>query len=373
MANKFTISTNIIRDTHREMNYIPTPNTVLIADQLSKDFKKGLRSFNIIGSYGTGKSSFLWALEQSLKGNHAYFGLDLVRNPKATFIKIVGKYQSIKQALADELNIEVDKNLTENILVELFSVYHGLGKRNPLLVIEIDEFGKFLEYASQHEPENELYFIQQLAEFVNNPDYNILLLTTVHQNFDAYALNLKDEQKTEWTKIKGRFKEIPFNEPVEQLLYLAAEHLNEELPTARSSNEIDKLVKLLISSKTFNVNNDYIKSISKKIYPLDIFSAYVITISLQKYGQNERSLFSFLESTDHTSLYQHEILNKGLYTIADVYDYLIYNFFSTINSKVNIDFSAWKSIKTSLETVEASFISNLSEYFKIIKTIGLLS
>lgn len=34
----------------------------------------------------------------------------------------------------------------------------------------------------------ELFFIQKLAEFVNDTQYNIALVTTIHQNFDAYSL-----------------------------------------------------------------------------------------------------------------------------------------------------------------------------------------
>jgi hypothetical protein len=63
MPTKFTTSVNIIRDKGRELNYIPTPNAIRIVDQICNDFKKGIRSFNIIGSYGTGKSSFLWAFQ----------------------------------------------------------------------------------------------------------------------------------------------------------------------------------------------------------------------------------------------------------------------------------------------------------------------
>ena len=114
-----------------------------------------------------------------------------------------------------------------------------------MLFLIVDEFGKFLEYASQNEPKKELYFIQQLAEFVNNSDLNIVLYTTVHQNFDAYALSLTQSQKQEWTKVKGRFKEITFNEPVEQLLFLASEHLTDyNCPTCRSK------MKKLFENKT---------------------------------------------------------------------------------------------------------------------------
>lgn len=373
MANKFTTSTNIIRDTDRELKYIPTPNAIRISNQISNDFKKGIRSFNIIGSYGTGKSSFLWALEQTLKSNKLYFGLNLLSNPKIDFIKIVGEYKSLKDSFIDLLEINNDKNITENIFSEIYNRYYDLGENNPLLFIVIDEFGKFLEYASHNEPEKELYFIQQLAEFVNNSDNNIILLTTVHQNFDAYAIHLESSQRQEWTKVKGRFKEITFNEPVEQLLFLASEHIEEKQSTRKKEKTIKELVDLLTVSQVFNINEDYINGIAKKLYPLDPISSYVLTLSLQKYGQNERSLFSFLESTDHTGLYQHSILKDGFYSIAEVYDFLIYNYFSDLNSRYNQDFNAWKAIKTSLEKVEVLFDKNLSEYQKLVKTIGLLS
>ena len=373
MASKFTTSTNIIRDTDRELKYIPTPNAIRISNQISNDFKQGVRSFNIIGSYGTGKSSFLWAIEQTLKKHKAYFGLNMISNPKVSFVKIIGEYQSLRTSFIDSLEINDKHTSTENIFSEIYNRYYDLGKKNPLLVIEIDEFGKFLEYASNNEPEKELYFIQQLAEFVNNSDNNIVLFTTVHQNFDAYAIHLESSQRQEWTKVKGRFKEITFNEPVEQLLLLASEYIEEKQSTRKKEKEINELVKILSDSKAFSINEDYIKGIATKLYPLDSISAYVLTLSLQKYGQNERSLFSFLESTDHTGLYQHSILNDSFYSIAEVYDFLTQNYFSFLNSRYNPDFSAWKSIRISLEKVESLFDENLPEYEKLIKTIGLLS
>lgn len=373
MANKFTTSTNIIRDTDREMRYIPTPNAIRISNQISNDFKQGIRSFNIIGSYGTGKSSFLWALEQTLNANKSYFGLNMLANPKIDFIKIIGEYQSLRESFLSLLEIRSDKDATSHIFSEIYNRYYKLGRKNPLLFIVIDEFGKFLEYASNNDPETELYFIQQFAEFVNNPDNNIVLLTTVHQNFDAYAVNLQPNQRQEWTKVKGRFREITFNEPIEQLLFLASEHLEEKPSSDKKQSTINEIVKLLTASKAFNINEDYIKGIAKRLHPLDAVSAYVLTLSLQKYGQNERSLFSFLESTDHTGLYQHSVLKDSFYTVAEVYEYLTYNYFSYLNSRYNPDFNAWKAIRSSLEKVDTLFNKDFEDYGKIIKTIGLLS
>lgn len=373
MPIKFTTSVNIIRDKGKELNYIPTPNSNRVVNQIVNDFKKGNRSFNIIGSYGTGKSAFLWAFEQSLSNNKKYFGINLLPNPTIEFVNIIGEFRSIIETFADVFDVKSKKNTYENIFSEIFNKYHELGTGNRILFLVVDEFGKFLEYASQHEPEKELYFIQQLAEFANNSDLNIVLFTVMHQNFDAYALALNQSQKQEWTKVKGRFKDITFNEPVEQLLFLASEHLSDRPSTKKHSKEIADTVDFLVKTKAFTVNEDYVNEIAEKLFPLDVIASYILTLSLQKYGQNERSLFSFLESTDHTGLFQHIQSKDGFYNIADVYDYLIFNYYSFLNSRYNPDFGAWKSIKTALENVENTFDEDINNYSKLIKSIGLLS
>lgn len=373
MANNFTTSVNIIRDTDRDFNYIPTPNARQVVSQIVNDFKKGIRSFNVVGTYGTGKSSFLLAFEQSIRGAKRYFEPNFIIKPKYDFVKIVGSYASIVEQFADAFEVQTNKNQQENILSEIFNRYHSIGKENKVLFILIDEFGKFLEYASKHNPEKELYFVQQLAEFCNNPKHNIVLITTVHQSLESYAYSLSKTQQQEWTKVKGRFREITFNEPVEQLLFLASEYIDGNLENKTSKAEIEKCLKLTTETKAFNFNKDFLKEIASKLYPLDILSANILTLSLQRYGQNERSLFSFLESSDHTGLAKFNKQENPFYNLSNVYDYLNFNFYSFLTSKYNPDFSAWSSIRSSIEEVERAFNSNINDYIKAVKTIGLLN
>ena len=70
---KYTTSTNIVRDVKNDIQYIPTPNSLNVFKRIAKGFNSGQHSFNIIGSYGTGKSSFLWALERNLDQNQPIF------------------------------------------------------------------------------------------------------------------------------------------------------------------------------------------------------------------------------------------------------------------------------------------------------------
>ena len=373
MANNFTTSVNIIRDTDRDFNYIPTPNAERVVGQIVNDFKKGIRSFNVVGTYGTGKSSFLLALEQSVKGIKRYFNPNFITNLKFDFVKIIGSYISIVEQFAEIFEVQANKNQQENILFELFNRYHSIGKDNKILFVLIDEFGKFLEYASKHNPERELYFVQQLAEFCNNPKHNIVLITTVHQSIESYAYSLSKIQQQEWTKVKGRFREITFNEPVEQLLYLASEYVADNFENKISNVTIKKCLKLITDTKAFNFNKDFLEDVAQKLYPLDILAANILTLSLQRYGQNERSLFSFLESSDHTGLTKFNNQENTFYNLSNVYDYLNFNFYSFLTSKYNPDFSAWSSIRSSIEEVERAFDSSINDYLKAVKIIGLLN
>ncbi|NEM99757.1 hypothetical protein GXP69_18850, partial [Pontibacter sp. BT327] len=372
MRNNYTPSVNIIRDTDREVTYIPTPNAKRTVSQIIDDFRNGVRSFNLIGSYGTGKSSFLLALEQSLRGKRPYFNVPFIKDQTFGTLKLVGSYESIIESFASQLGVTATEDFTENIFTELISLYKSVGK-NPLLFIVIDEFGKFLEYAAQNKPERELYFIQQLAELANDTKYNLVLITTIHQSFESYGFSLSDSQRQEWTKVKGRFRDVTFNEPVEQLLYLASEHIASVRKSETTYDNLDTALNLFIKSKAFNYNEGFSKELNLKIYPLDLLSANTLTLALQRYGQNERSLFSFLESTDHTSFAHHTSLQDPFYNLANVYDYLHFNFYSYLTSRFNNDFAAWASIKSSLEIVEREFAEDLAAYTKLIKAIGLIN
>ena len=101
------------------------------------------------------------------------------------------------------------------------------------------------------------------------------------------------EQFKEWEKVKGRLKEVPFNEPIDQLLYFASERNQFEKTRLKGKAlELFKLIKAHnISDKKQTIDN----KLAEKLLPLDYISAEVLCKSLQRYGQNERSLFSFLD------------------------------------------------------------------------------
>lgn len=364
MKTKMSQSVNIIRDDNQKLDYYTTPNAKKTANEIFENFNRGIHSFNLIGAFGTGKSSFLWALEKSLKDNLDYFNTEF--NGKTEFVKIVGDYQSLKSALNEEFNIAEDFTSNQKLFDAIFQRYQKLAKKKGLLVIAIDEFGKFLEFAAKNNPEDEVYFIQKLAEFVNSPDRNIILLTSLHQSIESYGYSLNKKEIQEWRKIKGRFKDLTFNEPVEQLLFLASSYLSKKENRKENASNNSKLI---TEFNLFNIQSDYLEKIETQLSPLSAISGYTLAIALQRYGQNERSLFTFLNSIKFSEI---EHLDSG-FEIPEIYDYLFEEFYNFIVSKSNPDYSNWSAIKDAIERAEIIPNIDVKLSDRLIKTLGILA
>ena len=286
MSN-FRVSTNIVRDSGKAYKYFVTNNSQSIFNEIMTSFKDGFHSFNLIGSYGSGKSSFLVALEAQLKlkkkifkNRHNTFNT----KPSFNFIKIVGEFKSFQSCLKDELDLK-ESSTTKEILAELDK--QSSAKKVCFLVV--DEFGKFLEFASKNNPAEELYFLQQIAEYID--ERNFVFITTLHQNFSGYAKSVEQDDKSEWEKVKGRFRDLTFNEPIDQLVDLSSKVLYSRY--GQTFNYSKELTDLIANSNLTDLSNSELKDDCVKLAPFDYLSAYVLASSLQKYGQNERSLFSF--------------------------------------------------------------------------------
>ena len=373
MDNNFSPSINIVRDADKQIKYIPTNNSRNIYHQISSNFKSGLHSFNIIGSYGTGKSAFLLAFSKHLNQEEEIFApLNGHFNncKKFKFINIIGQSRSIIETFAEELGVAP----TEKDILDFFKKEQTkLKKKNTCLILSVDEFGKFLEHAAKSNPDEELYFIQRLAEYANDSRRNFLFITTLHQNFDAYAIGLSEAQRKEWEKVKGRLRELTFNEPVEQLLNLASEVISQK-DFGKPPKFSQKFLKVINKTGTFHLLNDVSKDFAEKLFPFDLLSAMTLTLALQRYGQNERSLFNFLQTDEYLGLNSFEDLqeNNPYYNIACVYNYLQYNYYSVLTSKYNPDYFKWSMIRNSLDRVEMVMSKDIINAQKIVKTIGLL-
>lgn len=365
-----TPSVNILRDRDVSLLYIPTRNGERALNKISTLFEHGTRSFNIIGAYGTGKSAFILALEKVLNNKANYFLNPFhtkIESFKTTFI--IGQYSSFKQSFIDFFPVSSG--------IDVFKSFRNTIETNAKLnigqLLVVDEFGKFLEYAAKENPEEELYFIQQLAELVNNPELPVIFITTLHQPFEDYALELTPAQRKEWDKVRGRLVEISFNEPIEQLLLIASERLVQKSIACKiDSIDQQELFESISEADVFPMRDYFTFDFAKKLFPFDILSASIATVAFQRYGQNERSLFSLLESEDYLGLNDF-LSGNDYFNVARLYDYLKYNFHSLLNSRINQDSTNWKALDEAIQRAESFFDNEFEDAAKILKTIGLTS
>lgn len=376
--NVFSLSANIENGIAEGSRYIVTPNVEKVLQEVVNAYQTGIHSFTIIGTYGTGKSSFLLNLERDLElSEHK----TLLKNPgvlhagEFEVLNILGDSKSLSDILLQKIKplCGMAKEDETDPIALLRDYYNRLKKNDKMLFIAIDEFGKVLEHAAKYDPEEELYFFQKFTEFVNAPTRNIILLTTLHQNFSAYACKLTQTQKNEWNKVKGRFQEVVFAEPVEQLLYLAAEHISSEKKWNVEDRSFRDIHQLAIDRKFINSAFDFDTAV--RLYPLDTFAAYAITTAIQRYGQNERSLFSFLNSKGSHSVMEFVPKANLTYNLAEAYDYIVNNFHSYLND-ANADSMGWSAIRISIERVEGSEWKDpqtMLDAIKIIKAIGMIN
>ena len=73
---KYTPSINIAQTIFDPNSYIVTQNAIKVIGNIVNSFNAGVHSFNIIGSYGTGKSNFILPRKETKKNN----SMILIRN-----------------------------------------------------------------------------------------------------------------------------------------------------------------------------------------------------------------------------------------------------------------------------------------------------
>ncbi|MBI4027028.1 MAG: hypothetical protein HY360_18735, partial [Verrucomicrobia bacterium] len=148
------------------------------------------------------------------------------RSPAAADSYTEGKrIGSAIQHLLDAKDEPSDDQIVEAILDANGQVIADSKGQGLLLII--DELGKFLEFAALHPQRQDVFLLQRLAETASRSgDEPLFVVCLLHQGFNAYTDHLNQSAQREWEKIAGRFEEIIFNQPVEQIAHLVASALN---------------------------------------------------------------------------------------------------------------------------------------------------
>ena len=328
-----------------------------------------------IDTNGNGKEEYSGFCPVLITGERAPLALALLRGLNRGLSNTNGSHKP--NLLCQEIN-ELLESRTKDSLPTVSEITHifdaathqicNSGGSGLLLII--DELGKFLEFAAQNPSQEDMFILQSLAELADRSQQTpLFLMTILHQAFEAYALRTEQSQREEWTKVQGRFEDVVFTEPTEQVLRLVGAAL--EKPSAVISKE-NLLTATELGLIPQQLNENEFTSLLRECLPLHPTVALLIGPLFKRFAQNERSLFAFLNSSESFGLqdfliqrdYDGSMLPK--YTIADLYDYLDATqgneLFTSSNGK------KWAEIESALMQIPNASELSLS----LIKTIGLL-
>jgi hypothetical protein len=198
------------------------------------------------------------------------------------------------------------------------------------LLIVLDEFGKFLEYAALHPETEDLFVMQGLAEVAARSSTPTLLVTLLHTAFAEYlGASAGDSRRAEWQKVQGRFADVAFQEPPEQLLRLVGAAINRHVP-----EELEAAYTKTIDGAARSPALDEARrrlplgELLPACAPLHPVTALLLSPLFRgKLAQNERSLFAFLAGQEPFGfadfLHDHEAEDPPpFYRVDQLYDYV---------------------------------------------------
>jgi len=334
-------------------------------------------AFTWTGPYGGGKSSLAVALAclfgapKPLREQAAsHFGDDVVAALKVALpyfpsrwsvLPLVTERRSISAQLTELLSLPASASGSA-ILKEIESRTKDRG-----LLLIMDELGRGLEAAA--DGDGDLHLLQDIAELASRSQGRLIFIGVLHQAFEEYAERLGRKARDSWAKIQGRFVDISISVSLEETVELIGEALGHERAVRRAIPLAGDCVAQLRPTR----KKTEAKRMSGKLArtaPLHPFTACLIgPLSRRRFGQNQRSVFSFLNSAEPFGL--QDVISReavdGYYPPHLLWNYLQANFEAAILSSP--DGRRWALAHDILERCIARGAGDLEQ--SVLKTISI--
>ena len=249
---------------------------------------------------------------------------------------------------------------------DVIPILRDLCQKAPVMLF-IDEFGKNVEYFTDDDGSGDLFLLQEMTEASGKRGLPLYTMTFQHMAFDDYAVGASSKRRREWAKIQGRFEEIVFSNTLAQTQLMVAKTLRNDDSRVHewAINETRVL------RESFGMECD--EAITAKCYPLHPVTLTVLPELCSRYGQNERTLLSFMQGGgSHTisKFIEDTPYSGGLLPTVGIdmlYDYFISGAGTVHGSSSNI--TRLREIETIIRDVR-----DLGEIeTRVLKTVGVLN
>ncbi len=358
----------------------PTSSEIALINMAENVHATGQAAFTWTGPYGSGKSSLALFLSSLLGKDESLRSLaQKLFSPKAKeafysklpvvngwdVLPIVGDVKNPEDLIKECISAKTGKKCTD-----IFKDLKSLSEKSDGLLVFVDEMGKCLESAAKGM--GDVYLFQQLAEFVSRSNGKIILVGILHQSFAEYARYLPHTLRDEWQKIQGRFVDTPINTAGEEQIELISKAISSKHKSTAIVNIVEQTVQTIAQKKVI-VSKDGLKKALINCWPINpVVVSLIAQISKKRFGQNQRSIFSFLSSGEPKAFRDFinttKYADENLYMPEDLFEYMKLNLESSILS--SSDSKIWNIATDVLARCQAKGASQ--EHINVLKTIALI-
>ncbi len=347
-------------------------------------------AFTWTGPYGSGKSSLAVALSALLSTDHTIrsraaqvFGKEVTKEVREAFgaqskgwrvLPIVGQRDDPIAAIGEGLRR--DKLIARKprdgwnetkLLDALIRVSASKPDEYAGLVLFIDEMGKFLEAAARGL--SDIHVLQQLAEIATRSHGRLVVIGVLHQSFDEYATRLSREMRDEWAKIQGRFVDLAVDATDDEQIDLISRAIESEDQPDSLESAATEIARLARRSRSDGID-EFVRTLTD-CWPLHpVISCLLGPISRRRFGQNQRSIFGFLNSSEPHGFqdFLQAAKDHDIYSPDLLWDYLRANLEPSILASP--DGHRWALAAESLERCESEGGDSL--HIALLKTIAVV-
>jgi nucleoside-triphosphatase THEP1 len=320
-----------------------------ITHGLRRDSKQ--RAFRITGPYGVGKSTVALLLAKLLRGDGdaARIAAPVLtassEPPRYEPIVLNGRRASFVDDLLDATGEAAARLGATDLAARVAHIRAGHDRAQPALaalenlavhllenegrglLLIVDEMGRYLEFAASHPRLEDPSVFQALAERAGGRGRAPLaVVTLLHHRFSDYVAGLGEWIEAEWSRTAERYEEISFRESAEQTLFL----LSHALTSVNGSATVTKRARAVFAEAgkrgLFHTAADELRAMAPRLFPLHPASVAALSAMARRFGQNERSVFGFLQSHEPYGFRDHlertDYGPNGWFLLPRLFDYL---------------------------------------------------
>lgn len=397
LSDVISINRNFIKSINIELDfghfdlireYIIQPSALNVLDIMANQISNTKqRTFTWTGPYGSGKSSLALVLASLASDKdkirekiNKEINLDSVSSifysTKPWLVTpITGRRAPIEDIflpILKELSKKTDlKVKSRSDLIDLYINHVEEQDDIEGSILIIDELGKFLEYDAYHT--QDIGFYQELSEKTARSKKKIVVIGILHQAFGEYARHLGLVKQQEWIKVQGRYSDLPLVSSVDENINLISKAIITDYKPSNELKVTESYIAAYNASHIAKLENK--NKIFDECWPLHPITVTLLSsLSRKQFGQNERSIFSFLSSYEMLGfrdvLQTLPLAEDSYYSPDMLWDYLQANLESMILA--SSDGHKWALNTNAVERAQSQFSLDHVKVVKIIAVIGLL-